>query len=373
MNSGAKNFSKQRLNELFKLLSEESKTYLGFPNNQHLDNEDLAPFFNLVINNIGDPFVGNLGINTCEFEVEVVKFFFNLFKLEPQNAWGYISNGGTESNIHAFFLAREAFPTGRLFFSNNSHYSLPKTAKLLRIEPVVVNSQENGEIDYEHFGYQVDQYSDSPILFNANIGTTLKGGIDRVERIIEILAKKRVKDFFIHCDAALFGGFLPFLKGGPVFDFQLPVSSIAISGHKFFGSPIPCGIQIVKKEYVERVKRKVDYIDSFDGTISGSRDGITVLILWKTIVERGIEGFTEWAESCMKNTEYAVEQLKSKDQHAYANPFSNIVVLKRPSQKIIQRWKLASQNEISHLVIMPSVTREKIDLFVSEYSPEVLR
>ena len=40
------------------------------------------------------------------------------------------------------------------------------------------------------------------------------------------------------------------------------------------GSPIPCGIVVVKRQNVERISVDVDYISTRDQTISGSRNGI---------------------------------------------------------------------------------------------------
>nr|MBP7635890.1 aminotransferase class V-fold PLP-dependent enzyme [Candidatus Ozemobacteraceae bacterium] len=232
----------QRLSELLDRLRRESETYLGYPNNQLLDHQNLAPFLDLVINNIGDPEIGNFGLHTCEFEREVIAFFSELYRLSTTEGWGYVTNGGTESNLHGLLTGRERFPGAPLLFSEDSHYSVEKAGRLLGLNREPVRSSPNGEIDYEALEATLSRLRPPAVILNANIGTTMKGAIDDVPRIIETLRRKNINRYYIHCDAALFGGFLPFLPGAPCVDFSLPIDSIAISGHKFIGSGIPCGI-----------------------------------------------------------------------------------------------------------------------------------
>ena len=43
------------------------------------------------------------------------------------------------------------------------------------------------------------------------------------------------------------------------------------------------------------------------------------------------------------------------------------MVLERPiDDPFIKRWQLACEEDIAHVVVMPNVTRNKIDLFVKE-------
>ena len=95
----------QSLNSLYDELVEKSHTYIGYPNSQLLDNHNLSPFLNLTINNVGDPFVGNNGMNTFPQEKELLEFFGNLLKLETNDLWGYVTNGGTEGNLFGLFLS----------------------------------------------------------------------------------------------------------------------------------------------------------------------------------------------------------------------------------------------------------------------------
>ncbi len=49
------------------------------------------------------------------------------------------------------------------------------------------------------------------------------------------------------------------------------------------------------------------------------------------------------------------------------NDLSSTVVLERPvDDAFVKRWQLACEEDIAHVVVMPNVTRGKIDLFVQE-------
>lgn len=53
--------------------------------------------------------------------------------------------------------------------------------------------------------------------------------------------------FFIHCDGALFGMMMPFLRqDAPMVTFKKPIGSVSVSGHKFVGAPVPCGVVITR-------------------------------------------------------------------------------------------------------------------------------
>ncbi len=77
----------------------------------------------------------------------------------------------------------------------------------------VIESLDNGEIDYDDLIHKIKTNKEShPIIF-ANIGTTMTGAIDDIEMIQERLAQIGImrRDYYIHADAALSGMILPLL------------------------------------------------------------------------------------------------------------------------------------------------------------------
>ena len=356
----------QQLTSLYFDLVKKSQTYIGYPNCQLLDFENLSPFLNLTINNVGDPFVGNNGMNTFTQEKELIEFFGNLLKLEQDDLWGYVTNGGTEGNLFGLYLAREQFPDGVVFFSDESHYSLKKIVKILGLKCCVIPSQPNGEIDYSELDRAIKSLRHYPVILSANLGTTMKGAIDDIKKLQWVLQKNHISRSYLHCDGALFGIMLPLMDGAFKVDFSCGIDSIAISGHKFLGSPIPCGVVLTRKSKIQLIKNAVDYINSFDTTVSGSRDGFSVLILWQVIKKLGVQGLSDRLSDCMKMTDYTLKVLRQISWPAWCNPNSNIVVIKKPPAPLIKKWHLASEDNISHVILMPGIDRETIDCFVQD-------
>ncbi|MCR4337217.1 MAG: histidine decarboxylase [Candidatus Omnitrophica bacterium] len=360
----------RQLEALYQKLKEESQTFVGYPCNLDFDYSELAPFFNCAINNVGDPFISsNYHVNTHEFEREVIEFFAELTHA-GKDFWGYVTNGGTEGNMYGLYLARELYPQGIVFYSQDTHYSVTKMLRILNMRNIMIRSQDNGEIDYEDLKETLKIKRDFPPIIMANIGTTMKGAVDRVETIREILNELAISNAYIHCDAALGGMLLPFIDGAPRFDFAVGADSLSISGHKFVGSPTPCGIALAKKRNVDRIARSIEYVGTLDTTIMGSRNGLTPLFLWYAIHRVGKDGFRKKVEQCLEVADYAIEQLKKCGQHAWRNEYSTTVVFPCPPADMVRKWQLAPYKGIAHLVIMPHVKKERIDRFINDLIKE---
>lgn len=66
---------------------------------------------------------------------------------------------------------------------------------------------ETGEIDYKQFEDLLQKNLPRPAIVNVNVGTTVKGAVDDLDKILEALKVTGYAEdqFFIHCDGALFG------------------------------------------------------------------------------------------------------------------------------------------------------------------------
>ena len=78
---------------------------------------------------------------------------------------------------------------------------------MYRMQTEAVDTLPTGEIDYEHFRQRLRANSDKPAIINVNIGTTVKGAVDDLDRVLEVLTEEGFDEdrFYIHCDGALFG------------------------------------------------------------------------------------------------------------------------------------------------------------------------
>ena len=123
----------ERLRTLYENLETLSGRSIGYPCNQDFDYSELLPFMRFSFNNVGDPFHdSNFIMNTHEFEREVVNTFADLMHVSPDDSWGYVTSGGTEGNMYGMYLARELFPDGIVYFSEDTHYSIAKILSLIK-------------------------------------------------------------------------------------------------------------------------------------------------------------------------------------------------------------------------------------------------
>jgi|GEM_PF-675705 len=100
-----------------------------------------------------------------------------------------------------------------------------------------------------------------------------------------------------------------------------------------------------------------------DGIIS-RHNSITPLFLWYAIARFGKSGLLQRARESMAIAEYAVQELRQAGIAAWRNQSALTVIFPQPPQKVCDKWQLASENETSHLICMPGVTKKHIDVFV---------
>ena len=363
----AKTGTQERLDALLRDFKVLNQHQVGYPCNQNFDYSALLPFLAYCPNNVGDPFHdSNFQSNTHEMEREVIEFFADLMRLPQDQAWGYVTSGGTEGNMYGLYIGRELFPDGVVYFSQDTHYSVVKILRVLKTRNIMIKSQDNGEIDYDDLYETIRINRDVPVIVMANIGTTMKGAIDDVGKVREILRDLAVTNSYIHADAALSGMVLPFVDDPQPYGFDAGFDSVAISGHKMIGSPIPCGVALTRSDYVARIARSIEYVGVLDTTLSGSRSAITPLMMWYALQQHGADGFREIVAGCLAVAEYAVARFNDVGIPAWRNRNSVTVVFPKPSRDVIRKWQLAPYEDIAHLITMPHVTRETIDAVIDD-------
>ena len=359
--------ARARLDALWETYEEASAFALGYPVNFNFDYDEILPFLQFNANNVGDPFHGtNYRVNSHEFEREVVGKFAELMRLDPEVAWGYVTTGGTEGNMYGLYMARELHPQGVVYFSQDTHYSILKIMQVLNMRNIMIKSLDNGEIDYEDLYETIRINRDVPVIIMANIGTTMKGAVDDLRKVRQILDDLAIRQSYIHADAALSGMILPFVSDPQPYGFDEGADSLAVSGHKLIGSPIPCGVVLTRKEYVARISRSVEYVGVMDTTIPGSRNAWTPLVLWYALEKLGVEGLTDVVAEMLSVAEYAIQRFNDSGIPAWRNRNSVTVVFPRPVQEIVSKWQLAPYRDIAHLIAMPHVTRQQVDQLVDE-------
>lgn len=348
---------KIKLDNLLSQIQTSSHHMLGYPIDcKSIDSNYLLPFMKYMINNLSDPFSGgNYQLNTFEFELDLVRFFGNL--LGCNDCWGYVTSGGSEGNLQGLITGREVYNDTPIYFSDQSHYSVFKAANVLRGDIRVIKSNIDGSINLPDFESKL---TGDKAIVSLNIGTTMLAGVDNWVEAIRIMRKKKMK-YYVHFDAALLGLIYPF-----IFPERLKFrhfNSIAISGHKMLGCPVPCGMFLADKAVDGQ---RIEYINGTNKTLLGSRSGLAVLTMWHAIKKFGRDGLKERAKKCMILTKYLYEQLKNIEYEGLVWTDTNTIVFKKPNDSICKKWQLATQGNLAHVVVMPSTNKQMLNKFIGD-------
>ncbi|MEJ2855697.1 MULTISPECIES: hypothetical protein [unclassified Saccharothrix] len=298
----------------------------------------------------------------------------------------------------------------------------------------------SGEIDVDKLEALVRFFAERghPILLLLNFGTTFKGAYDNIEkvaaRLVPIFRRHgllereiefepghtdRRRGFWVHVDGALGAGIMPFLRHAaeedpnselnlalrrelkgkvPEFDFGLRVEgvdvvgSLVMSGHKWAGSPFPCGVFMTKNKFRVEPAATPAYTGSPDTTFAGSRNGLSPLVLWNHLASKSVRGHATAAVAALRRTRYLESSLRELEDRldredrlpegglfVDRSPMALTVRFRRPSDEVIAKWSLSCQpmctnagelRHYAHVFAMPSLTEEKIDLFMEDLFAE---
>ena len=291
-------------------IKKRRETHFGYP--LHLSKRSfLVDFFRIfeafdvVLNNFGDiqdisdieypkdaenprPSGNNYAMDTKSLEWDVVRLVAENFSLPPQprlieiklnpekykdGYWGYVTSGGSESNMWGILEGFSKYPEGVLYFCEGAHYSISKAAKGRNCQIIPQISVDNEAIDVNVLIESIKTNwvtFKSPAILVLTFGTTKYGSTDDVQTIKNKLRELNIPHY-IHIDAALYGGIPKNQKNAPkIGDYkEWGYDSICVSLHKYIGYPAAKGVLIS----VNRPNGKfIDYIGQEDNTVLGSRD-----------------------------------------------------------------------------------------------------
>ena len=353
------------------------ETHLGYPYNLiAISGPPQVPeaLGNYLINNLGDPYSKtHYGSEVCDLEREAVTWLMDLWECNSKEEyWGTIGASGTEGNLWALYLAREALPQAKLIYSGDAHYSIPKAAKILRMDSICVDSDASGAINLAKFAATLDQLRGQTVIIALTCGTTVKGAHDDIDGVMGLLANAGFarEQYYVHLDGALNAMVLPFADDVPSAikpSFRHGIDSISTSGHKMIGTPMPCGVLIAKRQHVDRISSAIAYLRSNDTTLMGSRNGHSVVSIWSRLYGHGAKGYREDVKRCLALADDMCKRLEAVNVPVLRNPHSLTVVFPQPSEEIIKTYQLACNNGEAHAIVMPSVTAALLDRFVGEY------
>lgn len=210
----------------------------------------------MAINNAGNPYDGEqFLLGSIPFEKRVIQTFAPLYGIPKGQEWGFVTNSGTDGNMHGIYFGAKKLQkeTGSLpivYISKEAHYSAARICDVQNLEYRMIDYDKNGSMDATCLRKNLNP--SKPALIVCAIGSTFMGATDNIVAIKKVLNAVKPVGVYMHLDAALFGGYLPFTKYKDLVNMQKQgYDSIAISGHKFFGIDEPCGLFLSKKKVIE--------------------------------------------------------------------------------------------------------------------------
>ncbi|GIF74233.1 MULTISPECIES: histidine decarboxylase [Asanoa] len=340
---------------------------LGFPAAFDIDYSGLSALAPRLLNNLGDPFSGSaFPAHSKLFERRVVELCADLFRAPPGDRWGFVTSGGYAGIEYGLLNGQRIYPKGIVYYSDAAHASVPAVLDQLGMTGVAVAADQRGALDPRDLAAAVHGYRDRPAIVVATVGTTMTEAVDDIPGIRTVLREARIYRAYIHADAALSGFTLALLPpdARPGFDMADGADSISASGHKFLGTPMPCGVLIVRAS--ARIPGHwVDYLDT-SVTLANSRSGHAPLHLWWALDVLGLDRHRQRAHEARETAIYAVDRLKDIGWPAWRHLHGMTVVIDRPTDELTTKWHLAASGQISHLMCMPGITRTQIDALCAD-------
>ena len=330
---------------------------------------------------------------TQNIEREVLNVIaVDIFKAKPGLFDGYISPGGTEANIQAFWIFRNKFIKDFnakldeivLVASEDTHYSIAKASNLLMIDwlkiPVNFEDRTISKHIFESKLLEAKKKGKKYFIVVANMGTTMFGSVDDVSLMTAVLLKNNL-EFKLHIDGAYGGFFYPFSNPQSILNFENPhVSSITIDAHKMLQAPYGTGIFICRKGLIENVLTKeAEYVEGMDLTICGSRSGANAVAVWMILFTYGGNGWFEKISILQMRTNWFCKELDGLGIEYFRNPFMNIVTIKSKyiPEDLVARFDLVPQkhdhdNKWYKVIMMEHVEIEHLTLLLDELKLNVV-
>lgn len=293
---------------------------------------------------------------------------------------GYLTTGGTESNIQAVRGMKNLVTAGKeglkgtpnIIIPESAHFSFDKVADMMGIEVRRASLDSEFKVDL----ISVESHINANTIGLVGIaGNTEFGQVDPIDELSELALENKL---FLHVDAA-FGGFvIPFLEKPQPFDFKVPgVTSIAIDPHKMGLSTIPSGAVLFRSpSFLDSLKVNTPYLTTKSQfTLTGTRSGASAAATCAVMKYLGHEGYRKNVQYCMQLTTKLVAEARKVGFEPLLEPVMNVVALKVPDPDLVREqllerfgWNVSITRtpRALRLVLMPHNTPEDIEIFLQD-------
>lgn len=315
--------------------------------------------------NLGDP---ALFPGARELEARAEDHLLDLVGA-PAGGRALFTSGGSEANLVALRIAREATGGTEVVLPETAHFSFEKACELLGLTPRWVPVDGGRRADVEAVDAAVGPETAAIV---AVAGTTEFGTVDPLPELADVAAGSDVP---LHVDAALGGFVLPFLEDLPDLDLSLGgVASVTLDPHKMGRAPIPCGgLALARGDRVDEVAVESPYVSTpKQATVTGTRPGAAPVAAYAAMEALGRTGYGEQARRCLRNARYLADEARRVGATVPVDPVLNVVAVEAPDPEAAREAlaregfhvNLAPATGGIKVVCMPHVRREHLDAFV---------
>lgn len=235
------------------------------------------------------------------------------------------------ANLTALAVARhiklQNNPTNAtVYFSDQTHSSVPKGLKILGFQPYQIRSIEtdsNMRLNMDRLAKTIDEDRRRgmvPFCVIANAGTTNAGAIDPLENLVEYC---KSQGLWLHVDGAYGGATIITEHGKALLAGIEKADSITIDPHKWMFQPYEIGCLLVRDthhlkeafkvtaEYLDVLENKSEQTNYCDHGVQLTR-GFRALKFWMSLKTFGLDNFQSAINKGIRNAEY-IQAILVKD------------------------------------------------------------
>jgi len=303
-----------------------SPGYLAYIPVGSLFHSVLGEFISFAINRW--PGLYQIAPGFVEMENTVIRWLSEMMGM-PSTTGGILTSGGSLANFSAIVTARhtklgEKFSKGTIYFSEQTHHSIEKSARLAGFPKVNLRSV-SCDSEYRISVAQLEKMIAQdrsrglqPIMVVGNAGTTGTGAIDDLVGIHKICRKENM---WFHVDAAWAGTLRLTTRGKKLLKGTELADSLTIDPHKALYTPFGCGALLVRepRHLMAAHSFEASYLpgeSEEEALMSPSKlspelsRGLRGLQVWLPIKMMGIKPFKIALEEKLKLTDWITAELK---------------------------------------------------------------
>ena len=281
-----------------------------------------------------------------EVELVTVDWFRRELGL-PGTTGGLFVSGGSMANLTALTTARHvagAGPTARVYFSDQTHASVPKALRHLGFAPEALRSlpcDDAFRLDPDVVRTAIEEdraQGHAPFCIVANAGTTNSGAVDPLP---ELAAVADEQGLWLHVDGAYGAAAAISERGRAALVGIDRADSVALDPHKWFFQPFETGLVLIRDgshlrdafamaaAYVRDAERqprtKLPEPNPFDHGLQMTRS-FRALKVWTSVQVFGMEAFRRAVAHGFELADAAEAELRKRPSWEVVTPASMAIV-----------------------------------------------